>query len=154
MGRGGGRDDRAERGEGDGEWTSDATTQGGAVYPSPDADGGAVALWEEYEDEYKEEYEEEEEEEEGDCDLFGSVSWNSYTSGVFDSPGASLPRADFPSCRPPAVESEAATQQDRRLLLPKKRSSQELTMDMAMECADWLKVNGVRGKGRDRKSRS
>lgn len=129
-----------------GGWAAATTTTaqgGGAVYPSPDAGNGAIALWEE-------DGEEEEAEEGGsDWGSFGSVSCDSYTSGgVLDPFGSPLPASAFPS-QSPALDAEVAAQQDRRLLSPSKRSSQ-LTMDMTMECADWLKVreNGGNRPGR------
>eukprot|EP00752_Nemacystus_decipiens_P013496 g11955.t1 len=134
TGGGGDGDIHAEGDGADGEWTVDA-------------DSGAVALWEEDGEEG-----EEEEDGGGDCDLFGSVSWNSYTSDGVDSLGAPLPEAAFPSCRPLALESEVADQQARRL--QKRRPSQELTMDMTMECADWLKAMCVSAIVAEKKSPS
>lgn len=133
---GGGGNDRAEGEEGNGGgWMADTMAQGGAVYPLPDAESGVVALWEEEE----EEEEEGEEDGGGDCDPFASVSWNSYTSGGLDSLGAPLPVSAFPS-HSLGLDSEVSAQQDQRILLPSKRSPQQLTMNMTMECADWLKV--------------
>ncbi|CAM9345981.1 unnamed protein product [Scytosiphon promiscuus] len=108
------------------EW---ARGDGGA--PSLPHEDGGVAFWQGDGDWGEEE---EEEEGEGDCDPFDSVSWNGDRAGV-DSCSSSAEAFAAPEF---AFGQEGDEERWRRLI-PSKRSAQQLTMNMTMECADWLK---------------
>eukprot|EP00903_Cladosiphon_okamuranus_P016016 g14788.t1 len=123
LGGGRGRRGLSATGGGWGDWMADTTAEEGSVYPLTDSESGVVAFWDGEEDEG---------EGEGDDDLFGGGTWDSFTSGGSDS----LVTPSWPA----SLESSVAAQQDRRILLTSKRSPQKLTMNMTMECADWLKA--------------
>lgn len=80
-------------------------------------------------------------EEEGDCDPFDSVSWN----GDFAAGGGGGGSCSSPVEDAFALELGEGEERWRRRRLVAKRTVQQLTMNMTMECADWLKVGGRRG---------
>ncbi|CAM9565176.1 unnamed protein product [Ectocarpus sp. 8 AP-2014] len=94
-----------------------------------------IAVWEE---------EEEEEVEEGDSDFYASVSWSGGISGGIESSDLPLYPAAYSSAaalfeRSPWESAAFGADEGRRSLATKK-TGQMLTMNMTMECANWLQA--------------
>ncbi|CBJ48553.1 conserved unknown protein [Ectocarpus siliculosus] len=90
-----------------------------------------------------EEEEEEEEVEDGDSDFYASVSWSGGISGGIESSDLPLYPAAYSSAalfEPSPWESAAFGADERRRSLATKKTGQMLTMNMTMECANWLQA--------------
>ncbi|CAN0477514.1 unnamed protein product [Ectocarpus sp. 12 AP-2014] len=86
---------------------------------------------------------EEEEAEDGDSDFYASVSWSGGISGGIESSDLPLYPAVYSSAalfEPSPWESAAFGADEGRRSLATKKTGQMLTMNMTMECANWLQA--------------
>lgn len=98
-----------------------------------------------------EEEEEEEEVKDGDSDFYASVSWGGGISGGIESSNLPLYPAVYSSAalfEPSPWESAAFGADEGRRSLARKKPGQMLTMNMTMECANWLQVSWVHVGGK------
>lgn len=85
-------------------------------------------------------------EEEGDCDPFHSESWNGDYGGD-DSCSPPAGAGAFASAGVEFAFAEEGEGERWRRMLASKRAAQQLTMNMTIECSDWLKVNSMGAEG-------